>query len=209
MGVLKNAKHERFAQEVAKGKAASEAYVIAGYAYNEGNAVRLKGNEKVQARIEEILSEAAERAGITIERVATELAKIGFSDIRKAVDWSGELVEEADNPDGGDVLVIKHIHSSHVRLISAKDIDDDTAAAIAEVRQSPTGGLSIKMHDKRAALVDLGKYLGMFRERVEHSGPEGGPIQTQSNLDLSKLDDSQLKSLAGIIAAAGGNREGN
>lgn len=170
MPILSNAKHELYAQAVAKGSASSEAYVLAGYSFNEGNASRLKSNEKVKARIEEILTEAAAKCGISVEKVMNELAKIGFSDIRKAVDWSGTLVEEVDNPDGGDVLVIKHLHNSHVRLISAKDIDDETAGAIAEVRQSPTGGLSLKMHDKRAALVDLGKQLGMFKDKIEHSG---------------------------------------
>lgn len=183
MPVLTNAKHEIFAQEVAKGRSASEAYILAGYSKNDGNAIRLKGNERVAARIEEILKDGADRAGVTVERIVSELAKIGFADIRKAVDWVGSLVEEQDNPDGGDVLVIKHLHSSNVRLISAADIDDDTAAAIAEVRQSPTGGLSLKMHDKRAALVDLGKHLGMFKEKIEHSGPDGGEIKQVTRIE--------------------------
>ena len=106
----------------------------------------------------------------------TELAKIGFADIRKAVEWHGSLIREQDQPDGGDVLVIKEIFSNHVRLVDSDQIDEDTAAAIAEVRQSPTGGLSIKLHDKRAALVDLGKHLGMFKEHIEHSGSAQGVI---------------------------------
>lgn len=170
MPVLKNSRRELFAQEVAKGKTLFEAHQIAGYAANDGNAAKLRILPEVDARIMEITGKAAERAGITVERVLAELSKIGFSDIRKAVDWSGVMVEEEDNPDGGDTLVIKHIHSNLVRLISAKDIDDETAAAISEVRQSPTGGLSIKLHDKRAALVDIGKHLGMFKDQVEVSG---------------------------------------
>jgi len=39
------------------------------------------------ARISEILRRGAERAEITVEQVLRELAKIGFSDIRKAVAW--------------------------------------------------------------------------------------------------------------------------
>lgn len=119
----------------------------------------MSANDNIRSRVTEILEKAAEKTGVTIERVITEMAKIGFADIRKAVDWYGHLVTEEDNPDGGDTLVVKHIHTSHVRLISAKDIDDDTAAAIAEVRQSPTGGLSLKMHDKHAALVSLYRHL--------------------------------------------------
>jgi phage terminase small subunit len=107
--ILSNSKHERFAQEVASGKSLSEAYVIAGYAKNDGNAVRLKGNEKVKRRIEEILAVGAEKAGVTVERVLTELAKIGFSDIRKIVKWRSTMVTEEDNPDGGETLVVKNI----------------------------------------------------------------------------------------------------
>jgi hypothetical protein len=42
---------------------ALRASVLAGYAKNDGNAVRLKGNEKVRAGIEEILAVGAEKAG--------------------------------------------------------------------------------------------------------------------------------------------------
>jgi phage terminase small subunit len=32
------------------------------------------------------------------------------------------------------------------------------------------------LSDKRAALVDIGKHLGMFKEKVEMTGAEGGPL---------------------------------
>ena len=43
----------------------------------------------------------------------------------------------------------------------------NTAAAIAAVSQGPTGTLSIKMHDKLAALIALGKHLGMSDQRTQ------------------------------------------
>lgn len=198
MPLLSNPKHERFAQELAKGLSASAAYVAAGYAKSDSNASRLSGNEKVRARVQELLQEGAERAGVTVQRVVEELAKIGFSDIRKAVEWKGELVTEEDNPDGGDVLVIKNIVTNHVHLVSSDEVDDDTAAAIAEIRQTREG-LAIKLHDKRAALVDLGKHLGMFKERIEHTGKDGGPIETK---DLSARDVVRGR-IAGIAARKG------
>jgi hypothetical protein len=48
-------------------------------------------------------------------------------------------------------------------------LDEDTAAAISTVSQSSTGALRIKMHNKLAALVVLGKYLGLFDERPQNS----------------------------------------
>ncbi|ENO82074.1 hypothetical protein B447_05033 [Thauera sp. 27] len=41
-------------------------------------------------------------------------------------------------------------------------------------------GLRVKFHDKRAALVDVGRHLGMFKDKVEHTGKDGGPIQSES-----------------------------
>lgn len=169
MPVLKNPKHELFAQEIAKGVTLESAYASAGYSPSRKNAQRLRTNEGVSRRIEEILSRAAQKAGVTVERVMAELAKIGFSDIRKAVQWGeGIAVRDAD---GNDTI------ANGVALIGSSEIDDDTAAAISEVALTREG-IRIKFHDKRAALVDLGKHLGMFRDKVELSGPDGGPIET-------------------------------
>lgn len=192
MGVLKNPRHELFAQEVAKGTALERAYAMAGYRPDAKNAARLTKNDAIRTRIDEILTLAAKKAGISIERVLTELAKIGFSDIRKAVKWQGVRVTEEDQPDGGDVLVIKNIVTNMVELIPSDEIDDDTAAAIAEVKQNTSGGVSIKLHDKRAALVDLGRHLGMFKDKVEVSGPNGGPIEHHVIAAAAATFDSKL-----------------
>jgi phage terminase small subunit len=177
MPILPNARHERFAQELAAGKSASAAYIAAGFNPHDGNAARLSGNERVRERVAELLKEAADKNGVTIERIVAELAKIGFSDIRKAVRWKSSLIQEEDTPDGGDVLVIKNIVTNTVEIIGSDEIDDATAAAISEISQNEKGGVKIKLHDKRAALVDLGKHLGMFPNKVEHTGKDGGPIQ--------------------------------
>lgn len=168
MPILSNARHERFAQLLAEGKSADEAYSAAGFAPNRGNAATLKAKQSISDRVREILNRGAERAEITQEMVLRELAKIGFSDIRRAIKWNGHLVKEEDNPDGGDVLVIKTVVSNHVTLIDSDELDDDTAAAIAQISQNATGGVTLKMHDKKGALVDIGKHLGMFVERTEN-----------------------------------------
>lgn len=164
MGVLKNPKHELFAQEVAKRTALERAYEMAGYSPDPKNAARLTKKDAVRTRIDEIMTEAAVKSGVTVERIIAELAKIGFSDIRKAVRWKSALITEEEQPDDGDVLVVKNVVTNQVEIVSSDEIDDDTAAAIAEVSQNTTGGVKIKFHDKRAALVDIGKHLGMFRD---------------------------------------------
>lgn len=62
MPALKNARHERFAQELAKGETADAAYVTAGYRANRGNATVLKAKQSVRKRVEELQGRAAEKA---------------------------------------------------------------------------------------------------------------------------------------------------
>ena len=103
---------------------------------------------------------------VTIERVKQEYARLAFLDIRKAFDENGNL---------------KLVH----------ELDDDTAAAIAgldveelwggrgEDRENIGRLRKIKLSDKRGALDSLATHLGMFVERHEHTGKDGGPIVTE------------------------------
>lgn len=62
MPVLRNAKQEAFAQAIASGKTADRAQKIAGYSKNHGNATRLKSNEVIKNRVEEIRGRVSEKA---------------------------------------------------------------------------------------------------------------------------------------------------
>lgn len=73
MPTLTNPKHERFAQELAKGRTADESYVAAGYVENHGNAGRLKANEVITARVAELLARAAAKVEVTAETIAMQL----------------------------------------------------------------------------------------------------------------------------------------
>lgn len=79
MPALENPKHERFAQELAKGKTATEAYVLAGYRDNDGNAATLKGNQRIAERVAEIQERGAIRAEITVASLLDEAAEIQAS----------------------------------------------------------------------------------------------------------------------------------
>ena len=76
MPALSNQRHELFAQALAKGETATAAYEAAGYEPNDGNAARLKGNDRVEARVAEILQRAATRAEITVASISDRLLKI-------------------------------------------------------------------------------------------------------------------------------------
>jgi hypothetical protein len=53
--------------------------------------------------------------------------------------------------------------------VPSDKLDEDTAAAISAVSQGPAGALRVRMHNKLAALVVLGEYLGMFDECPQNS----------------------------------------
>ena len=76
MPPLENQRHERFAQELAKGKTATEAYALAGYKPNDGNASTLKGNQRILDRIVELQERSAIRTEITIESLIREAGEI-------------------------------------------------------------------------------------------------------------------------------------
>lgn len=184
MGVLSNPKHERFAQELAKGRSATEAYVLAGYKDNDGNASKLAA--KVQDRVKELTGKAAEKAGITIERVLTELAKIGFANMLDYVTINalGEPIIDLSALDRDQAAAIQE-----VIVDTHSEREGEDSIAVRRVR--------FKLLDKRAALVDIGKHLGMFKERVEHTGKDGQPIEM---IDLT--DTESARRIAFTLARA-------
>ena len=188
MPILSNPKHERFALEIAQGKSASAAYVAAGYSKNDSNACRLNGNEKVRARVEELMQAGAEKAGVTIERIVAELAKIGFASASDFFEWG---------PDG-------------VTIKPSAELTPDQLAVVSEVQETKAKGngestIRVKLSDKQSALEKLGRHLGMFKEKVEVAGPNGGPIQTEDVTARDRIA-SRVAGVAARIRAGGDPR---
>lgn len=73
MPILKNARHERYCQELAKGKTSDEAYQLAGFSANRGNATRLKAKESVQSRLIELQARVAAKAEVTVDSLIIEV----------------------------------------------------------------------------------------------------------------------------------------
>lgn len=185
---LRNSKHELFAQALARGLCADAAYQEAGFRPHRSNAARLSANERIQARVAHILAAGAERAEITVARLVEELGKIAFVNI-------GDVFESW-GPDG-------------IVLRESSELAPEVKAAIAEISETRSRGertVRVKLHSKLDAAEKLGKYLGMFRERIEHSGPGGGPIETRSDpivfrgIDLAEADEETLLFLKQKIA---------
>ena len=69
MAPLTNPRHERFAQALAKGMTATDAYVEAGFKANDGNAATLKGNQRIATRLAELQNKAAAKTEITVAKL--------------------------------------------------------------------------------------------------------------------------------------------
>jgi hypothetical protein len=74
MPPIKNPRHELFAQGVAKGENASQAYENAGYKPSRANACHLQQQANVSQRIAELLEQRRKRGEIASERAIAALA---------------------------------------------------------------------------------------------------------------------------------------
>lgn len=159
----------RFVEEYMIDSNGTQAVIRAGYksAAPSVRAAKLMNSPIVADAIRAAQAKLSKKLDLSAEMVLGELKRIAFSDIRKAVSWKTEMMD-----DGREAASIR-FHDSDL-------LDDHTAAAIAEVGTDAKGNLKIKFHDKPAALVNLGKHLGLFTERVEVTQPirfiiEGAP----------------------------------
>jgi phage terminase small subunit len=167
MPVLANPKHERFAQSLAEGMTARASYVEAGYVDNLGNAWRLKHLPDVVARVEEILGRAAKRAEVSVETVLRELALIGFANMADYM----RMGEDGDPY--LDFSELSRDQAAALAEVSVEDFKEGRGENARDVRR-----VKFKLADKRGALVDIGRFLGMFKDKVEHSGLIGITISS-------------------------------
>lgn len=181
-----NAKQRRFVDEYLIDLNATQAAIRAGYSAKTANeqGSRLLANVSVQAALSERMKDRESRTEITQDKVLAELAKIGFADIRNALAWGPEVM--VVDEETGETAV-----SNGVALVPSGKIDNDTAAAISEISQTAQG-IKIKMHDKRAALVDIGRHLGMFKDKVEVTGKDGGPIKSVTAVTSDPMEAAKL-----------------
>ncbi|WP_206540419.1 terminase small subunit [Leisingera sp. ANG-M7] len=168
-----NEKQKRFAEEYLIDLNATQAAIRAGY--SEKTAGRqgfdLLKKPEIQKAVQEGMERRAERTEITQDRVLQELAKVAFSDLRKVLTPGGALIDAQDWDDD----VAGFISSVEVVKKPSGEQDEEGRPIVEHVHK-------IRAWDKMAALEKLGKHLGMFVDRSKHevSGPDGGPIQTES-----------------------------
>lgn len=79
-------------------------------------------------------------------------------------------------------------------VVDARDLDSESAKSYMGVKQTKDG-IEVKSADKIKAVELLGRYMGMFTDKSEVSGPGGGPIQLEA-ARAQELNDDQLMALA-------------
>jgi phage terminase small subunit len=102
---------------------------------------------------------AIERTAITKQRVIEELAKIGFANM---ADYT-RMVGSERVP---DLSSASRDHLAAVQEITVEDFKDGRGDDARDVRR-----VKLKLHDKKGALVDIGRELGMFINRTEQGRP--------------------------------------
>ena len=188
-------KQKMFVKEYLVDLNATQAALRAGYsektAYRTG-ADNLK-KPQIQEAIQQAMQKREQRTEITADKVLEEYAKLGFSDVTDYLQVVTERILVGHDKETGEP--ISDI-SQFVLMKDTKDIPPEKLAAISEVKQHKDGSISFKLHDKKGALDSIARHLGMFTERVEHTGKDGGPIQTA--VDLSGLTIEELRKLASL-----------
>ena len=153
-----------FAREYVIDMNGTRAAIAAGYAEKAAAQAssQLLRNTKVSKLIDELQSKRASKLEIKAEKIAEELARIGFANMHDYMS-----VDDDGKP-----------------FLDLSALTRDQAAAIQEIREDTTGGsgdgerklvvrTTFKLADKRGALELLGRHLGMFQDNLKISGLEG------------------------------------
>lgn len=163
-------KQQRFCDEYMIDLNATQAAIRSGYSKKTASRIGQENLYKpvIAQEIKRRQDELAKKAEITQEMIIRELARVAFSDL-------------------GDYLV----YDSDGNVIPHPSDKVDTAPISAVTSKPGAFGheFKFKLHDKIAALKLLGQHIGMFTDRVEHSGDVNCRIQFVNDIPDDISDD--------------------
>jgi len=159
-------RQQRFVEEYLIDLNGTQAAIRAGYSKRTAAEAGYENLRKPQIAeaIETAQKARSERTEITADRVLTELALLGFANM---ADYT-RLVGTERVPHLTDAT---RDQLAAVQEITVEDFTDGRGEDAREVKR-----VKLKLADKRPALVDIGRHLGMFKERHEHTGKDGAPL---------------------------------
>lgn len=172
-------RQERFCQAYIKDLNGTKAAITAGYAEKSARiqAAQLLARPNIFARVSELKEAQAKRLQVKADDVLMELKRVALVDVTLAFDEMGALKPLHEIPE--DVR----------RAIAGLEVAEIYGG---EGPQKSVMGLNrkVRFYDKNKALELLGKHLKLFADRIEHSGPNGKPIEYE---DKGKLSDEELR----------------
>lgn len=143
----------RFVQEYLIDCSAKNAAIRAGYseASASSRAYELMQDPRIQTLIEEARAKLTEDLQLERDTIARELASIGFANMRTflEIDERGEAR-----------INLGRLTEEQFKALAEVQVEDGEGAAKGRRGKR----VRIKLHDKRAALVDLAKLLGYHKE---------------------------------------------
>jgi phage terminase small subunit len=161
----------RFIEEYLVDLNATQAAIRAGYSARTARSIGQENLTKpdIAAAIEAAQRSRSARTGITTDMVIAELAKIGFAN----------MADYMKPTPGGDPYLdfaaLTRDQAAALQEVTVEDYIDGRGDNARDVRR-----VKFRLADKRAALVDLGRHLGMFVNKHQHTGKDDGPIIWQS-----------------------------
>lgn len=166
----------------------TKAALYAGYAERSAaqQGSRLMKKDKIRAEIERRQRRKIDRYEISNDRILRELALLGFSNIEDYV---------AKQSDGSVIVDFSTADRDQMAAVTSIEVEEYTEGK-GENAQG-VKRVKFKLADKRSALMDLAKIRRMLpADRVEHSGPNGGPIETVERIiDPRSLSHEQREQL--------------
>jgi phage terminase small subunit len=181
-------KQQRFIQEYLIDLNGTQAAIRAGYSARTANeqGSRLLANASVRTALAEAQEALSKATGITAERVLRELALLGFANM------ADYMRVGSDGDAYLDFSKLTREQAAALAEVTVEDFKDGRGEDARDVRR-----VKFKLADKRAALVDIGKHLGMFIDRKEI---RTGPLDDKSDADL----DAIIRRASTEIQASGG-----
>lgn len=163
----------------------TQAATEAGYGGDpEQVAWKLLKNPLIQAHIERWQRNVARKVNLDLVEVIDELKPIAFSNVRDYLEEAEPLRDEHGKAIKGQSARWQ----INLNLASREEL-----SAIKKLKVYADGTVSLELHDKHAALMDLGRHLGMRlgRFQVEQVPPASRP-------DVSMLDAEDREALRKI-----------
>jgi len=189
MGGKLSHKQQAFVSEYLKDYNATQAAIRAGY--SERSAAVTSSRMLRKANI----LDAIQSNVMSREEVTLQLTDIARGDMGDFLDISS-MAFQVDLNKAKEADKTKLIQKVKMRTTTTLNKDGV---------ETETHDIEISLYDKLSALEKIGKFHKIFADRVEYSGPNGGPIQTE---DVNLSDDERAKRITAILDKARARRAG-